>query len=43
MVRLWSYHRSNGLLPDAGGVLDQAAIMLDAFAIMNGMAERFGK
>ncbi len=38
MVRLWRLFQGGmgpGHLPDAGGVLDQPALMLDAFAYMN--------
>lgn len=43
MVRLWSMARGSGFapgtLPDPGGTLDQAAIMLDAFSIMSAAAD----
>jgi hypothetical protein len=40
MARLWGQYRGGGLggvghLPEAGGTGDQAAIMLDAFALMS--------
>lgn len=41
MVSLWRHWRQQGLggghghLPDAGGVLDQAAVTLDALEIMS--------
>jgi hypothetical protein len=38
MVRLWRFAcpgMGAGALPDAGGVNDQAVIMLDAFAVMS--------
>lgn len=38
MVRLWRLYApgmSLGFLPDEGGVLDQSAMMLDAFAVMS--------
>lgn len=38
MVRLWRLYQGGmapGWLPDPGGVLDQAAILLDAFAVMS--------
>jgi hypothetical protein len=39
MIRLWRMSQGGmagpGPLPEAGGVLDQAAIMLQAFGIMN--------
>ena len=39
MVRLWRMTRGGdfgqGPMPEAGGVMDQAAIMLDAFAVMS--------
>lgn len=34
MVSLWNLYR-DGHLPEAGGVLDQAAINLEAFSVMN--------
>jgi hypothetical protein len=45
MVRVWLACRPSGmggarLLPDAGGVLDQAAVMLDALGIMDDEAAR---
>ena len=46
MVRLWRYFQGVdmgiGHLPDAGGLLDQAAIMLEAFGVMSA-AERWLK
>lgn len=46
MLRLWSMARGSGLgggtLPDPGGVHDQAAIMLEAFAIMNAADAELG-
>ncbi len=43
MVRIWALTRTGGfggarLLPDAGGILDQAAVMLDALAVMDAQA-----
>ena len=39
MVRLWRLYQGGdmgvGHLPDAGGSMDQAAIMLDAFSLMS--------
>lgn len=42
MVRLWRLYQGGmvsgwapGWLPDPGGVLDQAAVLLDAFAVMS--------
>jgi len=38
MIRLWRLYQGGlavGHLPDAGGTLDQPAIMLDAFALMS--------
>lgn len=38
MLRLWRMAYPGmgaGHLPDSGGVMDQAAVMLDAFSIMN--------
>ena len=39
MMQLWYMARGNGfsagVLPEAGGVGDQAAIMMDAFSVMN--------
>lgn len=38
MLRLWQYFRPDdgiGHLPEAGGVMDQAAVMMDAFAVMD--------
>lgn len=38
MVRLWRLYQGGGMgghLPDGGGSLDQAAIMLDAFGVMS--------
>jgi hypothetical protein len=44
MVRLWSYCRPGmggpRLLPDAGGVQDQCAVMLEALAIMDDQAAK---
>lgn len=41
MVRLWRLWRGGGmgvgLLPEPGGVFDQAAVMLDAFEYMDGV------
>ena len=38
MLRLWSLWRGGGMapgpLPEAGGIMDQPAIMLEAFAAM---------
>ncbi len=37
MIRLWRLYEGGmgvGHLPDAGGSMDQAAIMLDAFGLM---------
>ena len=34
MLRLWQLYLS-GHLPDAGGAMDQAAVMIDAFAAMS--------
>lgn len=34
VIRLWRY-ATNGILPDAGGVNDQPAILLDAFAVLS--------
>jgi len=46
MLRLWSMARGTGLgggvLPDAGGAHDQAAIMLEAFAIMSAADAELG-
>jgi len=43
MVTIWSMWRGGGFgsghLPDAGGSLDQPAIMLDAFGIMEAAAK----
>lgn len=38
MLRLWRAYRPGmgaGLLPEAGGLMDQAAIMLAAFDVMS--------
>lgn len=47
MVPLWRLWQggsmSAGHLPDAGGTLDQAAIMLDAFRVMDGAEQRLRK
>lgn len=47
MVRLWMLYRGGGFgaghLPQAGGTGDQAALMLDAFALMSGVAAEFEK
>jgi hypothetical protein len=45
MVRVWIACRPGGmggsrLLPDRGGILDQAAVMLDAIAVMDDEAGR---
>lgn len=48
MVRLWQAWRGGGMgspghLPEPGGILDQAAKMLDAFAVMNAAAAEIEK
>ena len=48
MLRLWSLWRGGGMapgpLPEAGGIMDQPAIMLEAFAVMTaGEAELRGE
>lgn len=46
MVRLWRLYQGGfgpGHLPDPGGSLDQAAIMIDAFAIMSAEDARLAK
>jgi len=45
MLRVWALTRTGGLggtrlLPDRGGILDQAAIMLDALAVMDDQADQ---
>ncbi len=35
MLRLWRLYQAGTALPERGGVMDQAAAMLDAFAIMS--------
>lgn len=44
MLHLFRLYQGGGMgvghLPDAGGVMDQAAIMLDAFALMAGFEAR---
>lgn len=44
MVRLWSLYRGGGMgvghLPETGGAGDQAAIMIDAFGVMEAMAAK---
>lgn len=39
MLEIWSQYR-RGYLPDDGGVMDQAAIMLEALALMESTAIR---
>lgn len=46
MVRLWRLAfpgMGSGYLPEAGGVMDQAAAMMDAFAIMNAARAEIGE
>jgi len=43
MVRIWAFTRTGGfggarLLPDRGGIMDQAAVMLDALNVMDDQA-----
>lgn len=39
MIRLWRLYQGGGMgagyLPDAGGTMDQAAVMIGAFAVMS--------
>ena len=43
MMTLFGFYRrmSGSVLPEPGGVLEQAAIMISAFEIMAGAAEEF--
>jgi hypothetical protein len=47
MVNLWRLFQGNGYgaghLADSGGILDQAAIMMDAFALMNNIESTLSK
>jgi hypothetical protein len=47
MVAIWRQYQGGGTgmghLPDGGGVLDQAAVMMDALASMGGAEARLKK
>lgn len=48
MVRIWQHYRAKGMggmvtLPDAGGIMDQSSLMMDALAIMDRAEQRLKK